>query len=316
MHCQFSYQVYRRPFKQPLHTVHGLWSDREGIILQLCDRHQSTSFGEIAPLPWFGSESLEEALMLCSQLSQNLSWQEIQAIPDTHPACQFGFESAWEMMASPPPQNRCNPSLASSYLLPTGAAALTEAASLQSTGEGIEQTVKWKIGVASLEEEMTWFDALVRVLPTKSKLRLDANGGLTWEQACRWLERCDRLQTSSSSLTLEFIEQPLPPHQFDDLLKLQQTYVTAIALDESVATVAQMEQCYDQGWRGIFVVKAAIAGSPQRLRQFCQRSGVDLVWSSVFETAIAQQYIKAYLIPSISTPLRAIGFGVNQWFEE
>jgi len=38
-----------------------------------------------------------------------------------------------------------------------------------------------------------------------------------------------------------------------------------------------------------FVIKAAIAGSPSRLRQFCREHEIDAVFSSVFETAIGTQ---------------------------
>jgi len=37
------------------------------------------------------------------------------------------------------------------------------------------------------------------------------------------------------------------------------------------------------------VIKAAIAGSPSRLRQFCREHEIDAVFSSVFETAIGTQ---------------------------
>jgi o-succinylbenzoate synthase len=146
-------------------------------------------------------------------------------------------------------------------------------------------------------------------LPAQAELRLDANGGLNWEESNLWLQKCDRYG-------VEFLEQPLPPNQFDTMLQLSHQYQTPIALDESVATIEQLERCYELGWRGIFVVKAAIAGSPSRLRAFCQNQAIDIVWSSVFETAIAQRYIQNYLIPSISTKERAIGFGVNHWFND
>jgi O-succinylbenzoate synthase len=92
-------------------------------------------------------------------------------------------------------------------------------------------------------------------------------------------------------------------------------YSTPIALDESVATLDQLEDCYKRGWRGIFVIKTAIAGSPRRLRQFCQAHAIDAVFSSVFESAIAR-LAALQLAAELSNPNRAIGFGVNHWFNE
>jgi hypothetical protein len=62
------------------------------------------------------------------------------------------------------------------------------------------------------------------------------------------------------------------------MLEMNTQYSTPIALDESVATLDQLEACYQRGWRGIFVIKVAIAGSPKRLRQLCQEHEIDMVF--------------------------------------
>ncbi len=113
---------------------------------------------------------------------------------------------------------------------------------------------------------------------------------------------------------VEFLEQPLPPQEFTTMLELSKKYQTAIALDESVATLTKLETCYHQGWRGIYVVKPAIAGSPQKLRQLCQEYQLDIVFSSVLETEIGRQGIlKLAKELNLTRPL---GFSVNQWFKE
>ena len=99
------------------------------------------------------------------------------------------------------------------------------------------------------------------------------------------------------------------------MLELSDRYSTPIALDESVATLNQLEDCYQRGWRGIFVIKVAIAGSPRRLRQFCREHEIDAVFSSVFETAIGRQ-AALELAAQLSLNHRAVGFGVNHWFVE
>ncbi len=294
------FRCYGRSFKQPLQTHHGLWQVRRGIILRLSDRQQ-TSWGEIAPLEAFGSESFEQALQFCRSLTE-IDDHEISRIPAHLSACRFGLESAWEGLNDSVLAKK----LACSNLLPTGSAATQAWQLLWNQGA---RTFKWKIGVAPIQQELANFEELVTALPSQAQLRLDANGGLNWDDANLWLQRCDRYG-------VEFLEQPLPPNQFDAMLQLSHHYQTPIALDESVATLEQLERCYELGWRGIFVVKAAIAGSPSRLRSFCKNHEIDIVWSSVFETAIAQRYIQNYLIPSVSTQERAIGFGVNHWFDD
>ena len=291
---------YRRPFRQPLKTYHGLWSLREGIVLKLTDDEGRVGWGEIAPIVEFGTESMGQAIQFCRSLPQ-VTPELIEQIPAELPACRFGLESAWETLTA---EGAIATDHSYSHLLPSGANALLTWRPLWQTGA---RTFKWKIGVATLNEELNLFEHLIGDLPTEARLRLDANGGLSWETACEWLQVCDRY-------SVEFLEQPLPPAHLSEMLQLRDRYTTPIALDESVTTLEQLESCHQQGWRGIVVIKAAIAGSPARLRQICQAHQLDVVWSSVFETAIARQYILNTLIPSMPASERAIGFGVKSWF--
>lgn len=307
MHYRFEFRRYRHPFKQPLHTSHGIWEVREGVIIRLIDATGKVGFGEIAPLSWFGSESLAQALSFCKELPAEITTETILSIPSELPACQFGFESALDAaIASPqiPKPQQPNP-LSYSGLLPAGETALSAWQPLWQQGY---RTFKWKIGVAAIQEEINLFQQLLQALPASAKLRLDANGGLNWEQATQWLQACD------TSNIVEFLEQPLPVSQFEVMVELSNQYSTPLALDESVATLTQMQVCYQRGWRGIFVIKPAIAGFPSQLRKFCREYKLDTVFSSVFETAIGKKFA-LQLAAELQTS-RAVGFGVNHWFAE
>jgi O-succinylbenzoate synthase len=134
-------------------------------------------------------------------------------------------------------------------------------------------------------------------------LRLDANGGLSYSQAKTWLEACDKVNaTPDFSADIEFLEQPLPVTQFQEMVELNAIYATAIALDESAANLDRIQECYSQGWRGIFVIKPAICGSPSQLRKFC-------------ETQIGRQ-AGLSLARELSPNNRALGFGTDCWFDD
>lgn len=304
---RLKFQRYSRPFRSPLTTRYGEWSLREGILLQLQDQTGAVGLGEIAPLPWFGSETVEQALDFCQQLPAEIDPTTIFSIPTTLPACQFGFESAWEALTQKValPKSNFSP-LTYCGLLPTGKTALQTWSSLWEQGY---RTFKWKIGVAALTAELAWFQTLIQILPANTKLRLDANGGLDWQAACAWLTACDHAQP----VEIEYLEQPLAVDQFAAMQQLSDRYRTPVALDESVGTLNQLEVCYKQGWRGIFVIKPAIAGSPQRLRQFCQHHQIEAVFSSVFETRVGRQ-AALKLAADLSYSQRAVGFGVDHWF--
>ncbi len=341
---QFEFRTYQRKFKHPLQTSHGIWDIREGIILRLTDENGQIGWGEIAPLSWFGSEIFDQALDFCSQLSAIISEQTIFAISAELPACQFGFESAlsnsfpgsaWEcfsggsaacrMEAEPPdlrtqaePGNEDKIQNQYSGLLSAGETALSTLPMLWKQGF---RTFKWKIGVAAIEEELQVFQQLVKAMHDLADrkpalLRLDANGGLNYSQAETWLQACDNvLEIPDFSVSVEFLEQPLPVTQFDEMLALSAVYKTAIALDESVAKLDRIQECYNQGWRGIFVIKPAIAGSPSQLRKFCQTHKIDAVFSSVFETQIGRQAALNLAI-ELSLNSRALGFGTDDWFDD
>lgn len=303
MQYRFEFRPYRRQFKRTLQTSHGSWDIRLGIILCLTDESARSSWGEIAPLSWFGSETWEQSLDFCSQLPVEITDQTIFSIPANLPACQFGFESARDALTDafhPTPDT-----LTYSGLLPAGEVALHQWQILWKQGY---RTFKWKIGVAAIQDELKIFHALLQALPASALLRLDANGGLTKQEANEWLRACDQVG-------VEFLEQPLPVGQFDAMLELSDRYSTQLALDESVATLDQLQASYQQGWRGIFVIKPAIAGSPSRLRQFCREHEIDAVFSSVFETAIGRQ-AALKLAVELSRHNRAAGFGINHWFNK
>ncbi|GAP98646.1 o-succinylbenzoate synthase [Leptolyngbya sp. NIES-2104] len=293
---RFEYRPYQRKFRQPLKTHHGIWVVREGILVRLEDESGRVGFGEIAPLEWFGSESIGDAIAFCRNAPETIDFEWIRSI--SFPACQFGFETALE---SP-----LNPSRVGDFEEQRHSGLLGKVEDWELLWGQRYRTFKVKIAVAPIEIEIATVESLLNELPEGAILRLDANMGLNEIETHQWLEFCD-------SYNIEFIEQPMPVDQFETMLKLSQQYRTSIALDESVASLEQLRDCYDRGWRGIFVIKPAIAGFPSKLREFCQQNQIDTVFSTVFETAIGRQ-MGLQLAAELSK--RAVGYGTNHWFDE
>jgi o-succinylbenzoate synthase len=337
MYCQWQVRPYHRRFKQGLQTSHGVWAVRDGILLRLMDEAGNIGWGEMAPIPWFGSETIEQALDFCHQLPSKLSKDRLFSIPDRLPCCQFAFESAWEAIAvqlsrntelrrqqdtgdhasslTTPhaPRPMLHALLPYSALLPAGEAALHTWKPLWEQGF---RTFKWKIGVDAIALELDLLHALAHNLPKTAKLRLDANGGLSVDEALQWLQTCDAINAAPHpSIEIEYIEQPLSVSKLPAMQDLSQHCQTSIALDESVATLHQLQACYENGWQGIFVIKPAIVGSPSRLRQFCQTHTIDAVFSSALETAIGRQ-AGLTLAMALANPDRALGYGTTHWFDD
>lgn len=305
---------YCRPFKTPLRTHHGPWESREGLILRLEDDQGRLGYGEIAPLPWFGTETLAQARAFCQGWPDSFDPAQIAAIPQQLPACQFGFAGALASLETDQsagfterltPEQIC-------ALLPASDSALNAWQPLWHQGH---RTFKWKIGVAAIAEELSAFQALIDALPADAQLRLDANGGLAPEEAERWLQACDRTPNK-----VEFLEQPLPPDIIVDwVLARGAEFTTAIALDESVATLQQLQAVHRRLQnRVVYVVKPAIAGFPEQLRAFGRQHQPALVFSSVLETPIGRRAALSLVqaLWAAGLPQRALGFGVGHWFQD
>ena len=300
---RFTYSTYHRPFRQPLITAHGRWEIRSGIIVQLTDDLGRSQQGEIAPIHWFGSESIEQATSWCQQVGDTITTAQIHQIPDNLPACQFGCGSALTAFSDVPSPTAFTPDL--SALLPSGAAAIAKIPALLDRGYS---TFKWKIGVLPIAEEVAIWTQLMADLPSTAKLRLDANGGLTDATAAQWLEICSR------EARIDFIEQPLGVNAIDQMQALAQRYITPIAIDESVATFTNIQAAYTRGWRGIYVVKPGIAGFPWRLAEFITQHQLDVVFSSVMETTVGRA--AAIRLAAELKLTRSMGFGVDDWFRD
>jgi o-succinylbenzoate synthase len=297
---KFTYSIYQRPFRQPLKTSHGVWAIRQGIIIQLTDDLGISHQGEIAPISWFGSESIEQAILWCQQVGDRITTAQIYQIPDHLPACQFGCGSALTAFKPPSSVPASIPDL--SALLPSGAAVIARIPALFAQGYS---TFKWKIGVLPIAEEVAIWNQLMTALPEQAKLRLDANGGLTYAEAQQWLEVC------SHEPRIEFIEQPLGVDSIEQMQGLFKRYSTPIAIDESVATFALLKSVYAQGWRGIYVIKPGIAGFPWRLAEFITQHHLDVVFSSVLETNVGRD--AAFRLASELKLTRSMGFGIDEW---
>ncbi|MCT7974393.1 o-succinylbenzoate synthase [Laspinema olomoucense] len=319
MNYKFEFRPYQRKFKRPLQTSHGTWEIREGIILRLTADNGKIGLGEIAPIGWFGSETFLEALDYCRNLPDVISDRTIFSLPPNLPACQFGLESAWESATLKTDFKSAfsedqTPSSRSNYsgLLPGGEGALLGRQILWMQGY---RTFKWKIGVLPFQREVRILQELAIALQQATgdhpvSLRLDANGGLSLAEAEAWLQICDQLGG-----ILEYLEQPLPVTELEAMVGLLDRFSTPIALDESIATLPQMQSVYRQGWRGIYVIKPCIAGSPSELRQFCHLNKIDAVFSSVFETEVGRKVALKLAGEIQHSSQRALGFGVDHLLE-
>ncbi len=294
------------------------------MVVRLEDEAGRVGFGEVAPIPWFGTATLAEVEAVLEKLGDTLDAASIERIDERHGCLQFALAAAMteagRIVLNPPGSAKARrvkdsapylspvvtERLPVAMLLPAGKAAL--AAADQARSDGFV-AFKWKVGVLSAADEKALLDDLLGRLPDGAKLRLDANGAWTTRQAARWLDRC-------AERPIEFVEQPVAPEDVDALTGLAGDYPTKLALDESVAGLPSLRTWLERGWPGVLVVKPALMGMPASVLALLARHKADVVFSSALETAVGQRAALRMAFQFKGAQPRALGFGVTPLFKD
>jgi O-succinylbenzoate synthase len=313
MPCRLEYRRYALPFRGPVRTAHGPWTAREGLIIRVEDETGRTGYGEAAPIPWFGTGTVAENEAVLAGLGGVVEAGSLDRIDERFGCVRFALACALGAESGPAP---AVPQLPVAALLPAGKGACAAADQALETGY---VAFKWKVGVFDDADERVILDDLLARLPGHASLRLDANGAWTPRRAMKWLECC-------ADRPIELVEQPCfagaaagaaaQRRAEDALLGLAADYPTPIALDESVTGLASLRAWLARGWRGVLVIKPALAGDPASVLALLEKSRADVVFSSAFETRLGRQAALRIAFAYENPRPRALGFGPGPWFAD
>ena len=297
----FSFHPYQRTFAKPLRTARGEWAVREGFIVRVTDE-SGVGYGEIAPIPEFGSETVAAARAYLQRLKVDPALAEDRELLATLPCCAFGVSVA---LAGGSSRSRRDYSVAA--LLPAGRAAL--AALAVKVAAGFE-TFKWKVGVEPVAVEQAIFRELVALLPVGGRLRLDANGGFSVAGLESWLRVLQEFPEQ-----VEYLEQPLPVGQEVLMAKVAKSSGVSIALDESLHGAGGLRWFEPGSWSGPLVVKPALSGDCRALVEQLRPVAAQVVLSSVFETTVGLESALR-IADQLPEHNRAIGFDTLDAFAD
>jgi O-succinylbenzoate synthase len=299
----FSFQMYQRAFVSPLRTAHGAWAERVGFIVRVAD-DSGVGYGEVAPIPAFGTETLADAAAFLRRLADAPQLAADAVALAGLPCCAFGIGSALGELAQVSAPRR---DYRVAGLLPAGSAALAAAASKARGGFDV---FKWKIGVEAPELEQALFAELDGLLPAGATLRLDANEGLSVAALDLWL---NYLQAYRGRI--EYLEQPLPVGREVEMARCGFGSGIELALDESLHAADGARWLAPGAWDGPLVVKPALAGDCGGLLERLRPVAGQVVLSSVFETQIGVENALrlADQMPGLS---RVLGFDTRRAFED
>jgi len=312
------YRLYRLPLRAPLRTAHGVEQQRDGLIVRLEDGAGRVGFGEVATLPWFGTETTEEAEAVMKDIGPEPDADVLSRVPLKFGCLRHALAAAQATLAGDDEDVEVEAlpkSLPVAALLPAGREALPRIGPLAEAGF---RTFKWKVGVGDVADELALLDDVCARLPEGARLRLDANGAWPRRAAERWLER-------TAERPVEFVEQPsfakaaegpARVRRTEDLLRgLAEDFPTPIALDESLVGDGDVARWLAQGWPGVFVIKPSLCGDITTVLAQLAAAKAAVVFSSALETAVGA---KSALVRAFGWqgPVRALGFGVWPLFAD
>lgn len=296
---------YTLRFAQPLETARGAVATRAGVLLELQDAEGNTGFGEAAPWPGFGTETVGEALAALRRAESLLQGVDLEpgVWPDPlsiqlsrAPAARAALDGAlWDLAA-----RRAGLPLAACLLERHGAGAGSALARVQVSAlltagppgalreqaaqarEAGHLAAKLKLGAASLAADLERVRAARDGLGPERALRGDANGGWTESQARQAL-------AALAEFHLEYVEQPVAAHDIDGLARLRRGAAVRIAADESVSTEGGVARLLQAGAADVLVLKPAMLGGPGRALEIARRvrqAGCEVVFTHAFESAV------------------------------
>ena len=272
--------AYQLPFKEPLNFKGQRLNTRSGLILQLQDQQGHYSFGEIAPLPGFSSETLAQATKQII-LHLNAGMAKLDKLQNGYPSVQFALDNA--LMKTP-----ISTTISHYDTIPLLQGSAQQV-SKQYSDLNKPNLIKLKVARHSVAQEARLFNTLTSLNPNL-KIRCDANQAWTFSQATDFFEQINTEK-------VDYIEEPTACHQ--DNLTLANCYEFSLALDESLQNKAFIYQ--QQACIKALILKPMLIGSLRRIDHFmdiAKANNLQVSISSSFEsilglnqlTHLAQRY--------------------------
>lgn len=291
---------YAVPLTAEFATAHGGWRLREGAIVRVRTDTGVTGIGEIAPLPSHGTASNAQCLSTLERIATRLLGEDIDALVvkldaligegARYAPLRCGVETA-ALDALARAEGVSVASLLSKHAVRAVAVnALIDAVACADASAAAERAVacgfrdiKLKAGVArSMPEEVARVAAVRDAAGPDVRLRLDANGAWTEEQAIATIR-------AIAPYDIDLVEQPVPPGDIAALRRVRAAVATPIAADESVGGVGTVRALVDARAVDAIVVKLPVAGGVRRATESCElalAAGLGAIVTSALDCGI------------------------------
>ncbi|MDP7622300.1 MAG: enolase C-terminal domain-like protein, partial [SAR324 cluster bacterium] len=215
---QFVVTPYSVPFVKPLQTAEKTYTHREGIWLQL-KWEDYVGVGEAAPLEGFSRENMKEVHYALEGFHQAIDGEsfdreDLLSLVNIHtediPSARFALETAvFDLLAKEEGKSL------SLFLNPHAHTeiAVNGITGIHMPGNGFK-VMKVKVGFRDMSDETKQMVMLAKSFGEETLFRLDANGSFNLTQSIRF---CKEME----AFNIDYIEQPLPADNFEELTALR-----------------------------------------------------------------------------------------------
>lgn len=173
------------------------------------------------------------------------------------------------------------------------------------------QTVKVKVGIRPLEDDIKAVSAIRDIVGPGVNIRLDANGAWTEEIAARAID-------AFAPLGVETIEDPVEHTQFAAMARLRGRGID-IAADEAVTSVAVLQGLLAANAVDTIVVKPMRVGTPMaaiELIHIAEQYRLSTIVTTTIDGAVGRMMALHIAAAAPTTRLLACGLNTGGWLAE
>jgi len=284
----FKVTPFSIPFVKPLQTSGMTYTHREGVWIKLkCANF--TGVGEASPLSGFSTETLKEVRYALEGFHQaidreDLDREELFLLLEIHsqntPSVRFALETAiYDILAK-------EAELPLAKFLNTNAVseiAVNGMAGVHHSGDGFT-VIKVKVGFRNLFDEIENMEYLTQSFGKDIQFRLDANGAFDLPKAIRFCKEMEKFN-------IDYIEQPIPADNLEDLAELTYHTEIPIAVDESLTDFQSAEKIIEEQAAHVFILKPMVSGGFKECKKIinlARTENIRIVITSSLETSIGK----------------------------
>lgn len=321
------YFKYHLPFTSPLQISGNKFFHRDGVILTYEDPESGlTAYGEVAPLPGFSDEDLEDVIEVLktnkgyinTSIKENNGKEALKVLDQIHrfPSLSFGLDTLLHDLAAKREGKSLSSHLFDHFMADIKCNAtigIQEVKSaLKKADEYVEagySTLKIKVGY-QITREVRIIKQLREKYP-ELKIRLDANQAWLPDEAIKHLRLLEKFD-------IEYCEQPVIKDDIYGLKRVTDAVKIPIAADESFRNKRSAKELSFVKAMNVVIIKPTLMGTYKDIfvtKEIVDTHVIEAVLTTALESAVGRAAIAA-LSAGLGDPKYAQGLATGSFLQE